>query len=444
MRLSILGLPLLVASLRADVLTVGAGKTFPTIEAANAAARPNDVIEVYPADGDGVYRSPAVYVTTSGLRFIAKPADAGRIVLDGDVFDYSGRGSTPRAIFQVNLGADDVVIDGFELRGASNTSHNAAGVRINQANRVTVRRCDIHDNQMGVMSNGAADGSTAIDQLIESCTIHHNGDANDPGYNHNLYLGGGSATMQFCDVHDSLTGHNIKSRARFNLFQYNHVHDSANREFDLVDDAVTALPNAHAVLLGNFIEKRDPIDGNTNVIHFGQDGGGEHDGALFLLNNTVVTPHNGSIIFLSASKVRAQLVNNVIYNPRQSSPRLYDLVRIDDPRVITGDHNWLSAGYDASRTGMDPQTTYHGQNRADHPALVDPASRDFRMRFKHAPQWPCRTEPQFLDGQGVAQPAVPQFQYASPTDPLPRGGARALYLGAGVDLWPQRAPLQPR
>ena len=38
--------------------------------------------------------------------------------------------------------------------GAHNASHNGAGVRINQANDILVTHCEIHDNDMGVMSNG--------------------------------------------------------------------------------------------------------------------------------------------------------------------------------------------------------------------------------------------------------------------------------------------------
>jgi len=423
----------------ADVLTVGAGRMFPTLEAANQAANPGDRIEVYPAEGDGVYRRVALYVTKARLTFRAQPEGEGRIILDGTGFDYSGRGQTPRAIFQVNRGADDVVIEGFELRGARNDSHNAAGVRINEGNRVVVRGCEIHDNQMGIMSNGAADGSTAQDQLVEFCVIHDNGAVEDPGYNHNLYLGGAGVTLQFCEVHSSRTGHNVKSRARFNLLQYNHVHDSANREFDLVDDAVTSLPNSHAVLLGNFIDKRDPIDGNSNVIHFGQDGGGEHDGTLYLLNNTIVTPHFGAVIFLSATKSRAHVVNNVVYNPRQQGPRFYDLVRVEGPSVISGDHNWFSAGYDVSQTGIDADTTYQGRTLSDHPALVDPAGDDYRMRMKRAAHWPSRGQPRFLDDEGMRQNAVPLFQYHPVAARRIRGGARALYLGAGVDAWLQAA-----
>ncbi|MCG3128505.1 MAG: hypothetical protein CHACPFDD_03394 [Phycisphaerae bacterium] len=429
---------------RGATLTVGEGRQFATIEAANAAANPGDTIEVYAAAGDGVYRRPAVYVAKAGLRFIGQGGDSTRIVLDGDGFDYSGVGSTPRAIFQVNAAADDVLIEGFELRNAKNASHNAAGVRINQASRATVRRCEIHHNQMGIMSNGAAGNPTsASGQLIEFCIIHTNGEPDEPGYNHNLYLGGTSVTLRFCEVRDALTGHNVKSRAHFNLFAYNFVRDSANREFDLVDAWDTARPHAHAVLLGNFIVKRDPLSGNSNVIHFGQDGGGGHDGTLHLLHNTIVTPHYGAVVFLSAAGSRAELVNNVIFNDRQNGPRLYELANIPDASVITGDHNWLSKGYDASATGLDPATTYHGAQLGSDPGFVDRAARDWRLRRAAAGNWPPNGLPAFADGDGATHSGVPAFQYRAIAERLERAGSRAGYVGAGIDLWPAAAGREP-
>jgi len=113
-------------------------------------------------------------------------------------------------------------------------------------------------------------------------------------------------------VYGSLTGHNVKSRAHFNRIEYCYVHDSANREFDLVDSAETAAPGSHAVLLGNLIVKNPKCKGNRAVIHFGQDGGKEHDGTLFLVHNTILTPFVSPVIDLSASKAKARLLGNLV------------------------------------------------------------------------------------------------------------------------------------
>jgi len=86
---------------------------------------------------------------------IEAAAGQGPIKLSGVGFDYSGAGSIPRAIIQFDPDGDNCTFDGFEMFGASNESKNGAGVRINQADNVTIRNCVIYDCEMGIMSNGA-------------------------------------------------------------------------------------------------------------------------------------------------------------------------------------------------------------------------------------------------------------------------------------------------
>ena len=158
--------------LSAATLEVGPGKPFPRIEEANAKAQAGDVILVYPRAGGRPYDKTAVFVRQKNLTFRGVPGAAKPYVaISGQGFDYSGAGSTPRAIFQFNPGTDNCTLEGFELSGAHNSSHNGAGVRINQANHVAIRKCSIHDNDMGIMSNGDGSLATAVDQRIEECRI---------------------------------------------------------------------------------------------------------------------------------------------------------------------------------------------------------------------------------------------------------------------------------
>ncbi len=133
------------------------------------------------------------------------------------------RADTPRAIVQFEPGAGGCVLEGFELTNARNRSSNGAGVRINQANDVVVRRCD----------------------------IHHNGSQRRAGFNHNLYLGGTSVRVTAFEIYALTTGHNYKSRAHYNWVETSFIHDSANGEFDIVDGAGnTDSSGSHAVLPG--------------------------------------------------------------------------------------------------------------------------------------------------------------------------------------------------
>jgi hypothetical protein len=421
----------------ATTLAVGPGKRYPRIEDANAVAQPGDTILVYPAAG-GAYEQAAVDVRQKNLTFQAVRArGAHGVKISGKGFDYSGAGSTPRAIFQFNRGADNCVLEGFELAHAHNDSHNGAGVRINQANHVTIRRCSIHHNDMGIMSNGGGGGNSAVDQRIEFCEIHHNGDPEEPGQNHNLYLGGISAMLSFCEVHSSLTGHNVKSRAHHTRVQYCYVHHSANREFDLVDAEETARPQSHAVLLGNIIVKDPECAGNHSVIHFGQDGGRRHDGTLHLLCNTIVTPFQAPILELSAPAAKAHLTSNLIVGSSQSRQRLAAARFGARLQNITGSHNWLIGNFGTlTETGLDPKANVVRRTPVN--LFVDPQANDYHLNAEAAailkshmsaveleiPPMPGMTAP-----VGVKEPPL-AWQYHHPAGKEKRPAEKGLAPGA--------------
>ncbi len=364
------------ATIHAAELQVGPGQAFARIEDALAKARAGDLILVHPARDGQAYERVALYVKTPRLTIRAAQG-AGRIALRGDGFEYSGRGSTPRAIVQFNRGADGCTLEGFELSGAHNQSHNGAGVRINQANDVTIRDCDIHDNDMGIMSNGDGTQKSAVNQLIERCRIHHNGSEKEPGYNHNLYLGGTSVKIVGCEVSDSITGHNIKSRAHVTVVMACYVHDSANREFDLVDAADTAVPGSDAAIVGCVIVKAKGMAGNRGVIHFGQDGKRQHDGTIWLANNTILTPYVSPVLTLSASRSRSMWLNNIVCDPtgKQRHQMLISAKDVEG-EAARGDHNALSAGFgdeglrDTLRLTAGPAAML----------FVDQAKGDYRLR----------------------------------------------------------------
>jgi hypothetical protein len=430
---------LLAASSPAATLEVGPGKPFSRIEQANAQARPGDLILVHPRPGGQPYEQTAVYVRQARLTFRAVPAAGSQWVkIDGRGFDYSGSGSTPRAIFQFNAGTDQCVLEGFELFGAHNDSHNGAGVRINQANHVAIRHCSMHNNDMGIMSNGDGSLERGVNQVIEFCEIHHNGDPADPGYNHNLYLGGTSVTLRACEVHSSLTGHNVKSRAHHNRVEYCYIHGSANREFDLVDAADTAQPDSHAVLLGNIVVKDPDCGGNRSVIHFGQDGGKEHDGTLHLTFNTIVTPFLSPVVELSAPLAKAQLTGNLVWDGgrRQNGQQWITARAGASLSNASGTHNRLGGLFAAlAGTALDPATNLI--RRFDAPPFADPARHDYRLLPAAAGQLGTPFE-----SKQLALPATPgaadaagdaplAWQYRHPAARQPRETAAALTLGAG-------------
>ncbi|MBN2713843.1 MAG: right-handed parallel beta-helix repeat-containing protein [Planctomycetes bacterium] len=367
------------SSLFAATLSVGPGKDFGKIEDALKRARPGDTVKVYPLKDNEPYKGTAVFLSTPKISIIAVPAKGrGYVPVSGAGVEYSGAGSVPRAIFQFNKGADGCVLEGIELFGASNKSYNGAGVRINEANDVTISHCYIHDNDMGAMANGHLKSKTASNQLFESCRFEKNGNANDPGMNHNLYLGGTSVTLRYCDVSNSLTGHNVKSRAHYTRVEYSYIHHSANREFDLVDEGEnTAAPESHAVLIGNIIVKDPECKGNRHTIHFGEDGGHGHDGTLYLIHNTIVTPFRSAVITLSSEKAKAEVIGNILVgSERKGESAIADTGKLGSVASVAGSHNWFTTGFDRQdKVMIDWKTCAWGAK----PAFKDEKSGDYQL-----------------------------------------------------------------
>ncbi|MGO8691852.1 MAG: hypothetical protein ACLQLG_19695 [Thermoguttaceae bacterium] len=436
--LTAIGILWLPSPAAAATLKVGPGKTFARIEEANAQAQPGDVILVYPRPRGQPYEKTAVFVRQRDLTFRAVPARGTRwVAISGKGFDYSGAGSTPRAVFQFNRGADRCTLEGFELARAHNDSHNGAGVRINQANHITVRDCAIHDNDMGIMSNGDGSLATAVGQRIEQCRIYRNGDPAEPGYNHNLYLGGTSVTLRFCEVCSSLTGHNVKSRAHSTRVEYCYVHDAANRELDLVDAAETARSHSDAVLLGNIIVKDPQCAGNRTVIHFGADGGKGHDGTLYLAFNTIVTPFPAAVVELSAPKAKAVLLGNLLSDGGNRQQHQVLAVARGGASLgdVTGSDNWLSGAFGpAGQPRLDPATNLF--RRADFPLFVSPARHDYHLVRQAFPAATTRVSARTIDlpeAPGVtraeAEPPL-VWQYRHPAGKAKRPAEKGLTRGA--------------
>ncbi len=322
----------------AELLAVGPGQRFARPEAALAAARPGDTIEIVaPADGELVLERAALLVTVSGLNLRA----SGRIVLDGTGFEYSGAGSIPRAIVQVEPAASGVTIEGLVFRNAHNESGNGAGVRVNGANGVTVRACEIFACDMGVMSSGGP--GQGADQRYEDCLVHDNGSATMSGFSHNLYLGGEGVTLERCEVRDSTHGHNLKSRSRVLLAHDCAFSNSAEREVDLVDSDLTETPGSDAVLDGCTISKRADMSGNRGVIHFGRDGARTRRGSLTLRGCRVRTSYVSAVVTLSGAETACTIEDCLIENPAQRSAPLVD--GVDGPSV---------AGVQVRRTALAP------------------------------------------------------------------------------------------
>ena len=359
---------------------VGPGRTYARIEAAYQAANAGDSILVYPKAAGASYDSVAVYLTKRKLAVRGIAAAGQRVVLHGNGYDYSGSGSVPRAMFQFNPGADSCVVENFEISGCQNTSYNGAAFRINQVNDIVIRNCEIHGNDMGIMSNGTVAANSAANQLIQNCIVHDNGNTADPGYNHNFYVGGTSVVIRGCNVYAATTGHDIKSRAHITIVEGCYVHDCQNREFDLVDDSgVTTVAASHALIAGCVIVKAASATGNKTTIHFGQDGGFDHTGTLYVVHCTIVSPYVSPVVDLSAPGAGVTFTNSLVLDPTGSASGQV-LVNARNGALIsnaTGSHMWMSSGFSAPAGGVFDHVTIGTTGSL--PKFIDAASGNYAL-----------------------------------------------------------------
>lgn len=364
----------------AALLKVGPGHPYATIEAAYAAAAPADIILVYPRADGTAYSRTRLYITKSNISIIGQAPPGKRVVLDGAGFNYSGVGSTPRAVFQFNYGVTNWLVANFEIKNCSNTSYNGAAFRINQGNYITIRNCEVHHCDMGFMSNGSVSAGTAANVLIEDCVIHDNGNLSDPGYNHNLYMGGTSVILRGCNVYSSTTGHNVKSRAHVTILDGCFIHHSANRELDLVDEAGnTTVPNSHALVKGCVIMKHPSCPGNRAVINFGQDLGNDRNGTLYVINTTIVTPFTSPVVDLSAPNAGVCFINTLVADPNGSGSTK-TLVNARNGASYTrasGQNLWLSYGFTPPAGGSFSAVTIGARGYI--PPFRQPSRGDCRL-----------------------------------------------------------------
>jgi hypothetical protein len=406
-----------IPAAQATMYRVGPGQSYATISSVPS-LKPGDVVEIEP----GAYREYRKWTDdgTSEHPITLRGVGASRPVIDGSGLEVTGAGPVPRALWQIE--GDHYVIENLEFRNARN-GQNGAGVRITGANDTVLRNCSIHHCEMGIMS----DHNDRL--LIEKCEIAYNGNPEHfNGYAHNLYLGGNRTTVRYCWIHDAIAGLNFKSRGRYTELLYNWIADSNEGEVSLVDGDETVSPGSHAALIGNVIVSKPNRTGNhTKFIDWGQDMGGERNGTLFLLNNTLIAGAP-QIAFLSSSSPGAKIEakNNIFFGSDQMTSA--------EKGAIIGSHNWLlqsakaPMGFDDSLRGTDPG--FAGAKR-----------NDFHLTARS----PCRDagaeESSYRDGDDKPQNGIPRFQMNSPLHVSPRHDPGRPDLGAlGVVSTSNRKP----
>jgi tetratricopeptide (TPR) repeat protein len=344
-------------------------------------------------------------------RQLRRPSDAARVAQDNDLIEIdAGRYVGDVALWMQNglllrgvngrphldsqgrvaqeqgiwvFRGNDIAVENIEFSGARSPHRNGSGIRFLGRN-LTVRDSYFHDNEDGVLSYNTPDS----DILIERSVFAHNG-AGD-GQSHNMYIGGGRRfTLRFSHSHDSITGHEVKSRARFNFIEYNRLTD----EDDGTSSYLIDVPDGgYAYVVGNVLEKGGRTE-NPNAIAFASEKRDLHEGGLWVVNNTYYNRRVDSTFVANRSKRPAFVVNNVLAGA---------------PAVL-----------------LDGPGTDRNNFRQPQSGMVDPAAYDFR---------PTAESPLIDSGEdpGTADSVTlwPQFEYVHPAAGRARRKVAALDLGA--------------
>jgi hypothetical protein len=175
-------------------------------------------------------------------------------------------------------------------------------------------------------------------------------------------------------------GNNLKDRSAGTVIRYNWI-ESGNRQLDLVETDYPELrdhPSYDATFVyGNVLVEPDGA-GNSQIAHFGGDGGDEamYRGTLYFFHNTVVSTRAGNttLVRLSTNAQAADLRNNVVYASAGGS----HLALSAGSGALYADTNWLSLGWVNTHEGalegtVTTSTTLVGAA----PGFQDAAAEDY-------------------------------------------------------------------
>jgi hypothetical protein len=271
----------------------GSATAYRTIGGAAATVQPGDTVLIQPGTYDG-----GITVNTGGT--VSAPitfqANGAGVVIEGsggerDAFFITG------ADLQ---GADYIVVDGLTIQHAER-----AGMRIDNANHVTVRNCTFADNGTWGLFTDFSDYTTvedseaygSVDQhgiyisnssdypTIRGNRLHHNHDCG-LHMNGDISMGG-----------DGIISHAVVEN---NIIYENGVGGGSGINMDGVTDSVVRnnlLYNNHA----------------SGISVFQLDGGSPSQNNR-VLNNTVIMPANGRWAFNIPNTENNKLFNNIVLN----------------------------------------------------------------------------------------------------------------------------------
>ena len=347
---------------QAATLSVGPGQTYATPCRAFAAAKAGDIVQIaaatYSGDVCGIY---AHNLVIRGIN--------GRPKIDAAGKNAMGKGTW------VVVG-NNITVENVEMLGAKVPDRNGAALRL-EGTGVTLRKSFLHDNENGILSGANLNS----DVLIETSEFGHNGYGT--GQTHNLYIGNvRSLTFRYNFSHDTVVGHNLKSRARLNKILYNRFSSLAPGQTGSTASGQPSyeidLPNAgESYVIGNVIQQ-PAANQNPAMVAYGEEGASNPNHQLYVVNNTFLNDDTarGTFVMVGGGVTKPILMQNNLFsgtgtlsnqasavaktNYRSVAPGFvnraaYDLRPTANPLVIDAGS---APGMSATGVALAPLSTY--------------------------------------------------------------------------------------
>ena len=274
------------------VLTVGPGQQFGTIADAVAASSSGDTIDVQA----GTYFNDFFYIGHS-LTLQAVGGEAQIIATEN--------APNGKAIITEGVPGASVVINGFDISGASVGDANGAAIRY-EGGSLSLSNDYFHNNQEGLLGGTDPNGSISID----NSEIAFNGDGS--GFTHGLYIG---AIAQFSltnsYVHDTAVGHEVKSRAQNNTITNDRILDNTGSASYSID-----LPNGGNATIANNVIEQSQGSQNPYIIAYAEEGRSNPGINVSISGNTIVNDQTGNpndAAIFNATSQALPFTNNSVY-----------------------------------------------------------------------------------------------------------------------------------
>lgn len=382
-----------------------------------------DIIEVEA----GTYRDACrVEVSGTAARPIILRGLAGaRPVIDGAGMNLNGDGGVPRAVFQFS-DASHWRVEHLEIRNASNTLRNAAGIRVTEGSlNVVMDDLSLHDNQNGLSTD------TGVTFTLSNSEVYLNGTTGTAApIGSNLFLAGTSGRLIGNVVRDSRSGQNLRSHLTYAEILYNQFLRASEYDLDFTHNYKNESNTSRIVFIGNTLVRSATATNFEQCFLFGTEmsATGRPAQTLYVYNNTFILVSVRNRLLRGINErmgtVQMTFVNNVIHTTSAATAAGPGVV-VDNATgtLMTGTNNWATLGMI-----LIPTTTVLRWNSGADPLFT--SATDWTPRAGSPLLDAAATPPAYLNEMGMMVNGTPSLQFNAPLGTIMRPLRGALDIGA--------------